>query len=235
MPKDHLPLHKKALPYFLVIFGLLVGLGLAIDWDIKIAGIWDVSFKAQFWDIIASVGSLLAGIGTVGLLIFGWLKANEWIKQIRTQAKINLTIKTAERFASEASSLSLFINIHTNGKSQLDLTMEGGVSDVAHTSLSETSPFTTENFLLSIREKSASIDLLFGALHPILKGDHVYKKNLDNWSNESIEFSIIRAQLESQLLSGETLNFSRLKDNALWRGVDARAIFTICLTRELQL
>jgi len=79
--KERLPIHKQAYPYFLLTLGLFFGLGIAIDWDITISGIWDISFKAKLeteksgWDIAASIGSMFAGLGTVGLLAFGWVKS----------------------------------------------------------------------------------------------------------------------------------------------------------------
>lgn len=87
--KDNQPLHKKTFPYIMLVIGLCFGLGIAIDWDLKVAGNWnwDVGFKTQLeteksvWDIVASIGAILAGIGTIGLLVLGWITTQDWKKQ----------------------------------------------------------------------------------------------------------------------------------------------------------
>lgn len=84
---------KKFFPYILFAVGLLYGLGFAIDWNIQVGGLWDVSFKTQLeteksaWDIVAAIGSILAGVGTICLFVFGLLKANEWKKQMLLKDK----------------------------------------------------------------------------------------------------------------------------------------------------
>lgn len=38
--------------------------------------------STDFVSAVSAVGSLLAGAGTVGLLLFGWLKADEWMNKM---------------------------------------------------------------------------------------------------------------------------------------------------------
>uniref|UniRef100_A0A6M3LYL7 Uncharacterized protein n=1 Tax=viral metagenome TaxID=1070528 RepID=A0A6M3LYL7_9ZZZZ len=112
--KERFPLHKRAYPYFLLTLGLLFGLGIATSWDIKVSGVWDVSFKAQLeteksaWDIVAAIGSLLAGLGTVGLLAFGWFKGTVWITQLKTEKRVNLILGTSNKLISESELFSIF-------------------------------------------------------------------------------------------------------------------------------
>jgi hypothetical protein len=136
--KERLPIHKRTYPYFLLTLGLLFGLGIAIDWDIKISGMWDVSFKTQFeteksaWDIVAAIGSLLAGLSTVGLLVFGWFKGNEWIKQIRTTKRLdtivlelnNLRLKSAETALFIEQELNKIASNHSNRLNNKRLTID---------------------------------------------------------------------------------------------------------------
>ena len=115
--KEQSPLHKKAFPYILLILGLLVGLALAIDWNVQVVGVWDVSFKSQLeteksaWDIIAAVGSFFAGFSTLGLLIFGTVKSNEWIKQIKENKRFDLSIKSVLELQPLAEDASIKIHL----------------------------------------------------------------------------------------------------------------------------
>lgn len=113
-------LDKKAKPYLLLTLGLLVGLGIAIDWDLSVT--WDFVFdggisinyeaievsKKDGWDIASSVGSLLAGLGTVGLLLFGWLKADSWISNIAAERNLKLI----DSISSQTMSLWHFFQLH---------------------------------------------------------------------------------------------------------------------------
>ncbi|SHG33454.1 hypothetical protein SAMN02745753_03714 [Marinomonas polaris DSM 16579] len=112
--KDHRPLHKKTFPYMMLFIGLLFGLGIAIDWDIKISGMWDVSFKTQLeteksaWDIVAAIGSLLAGLGTVGLLAFGWVKASDWLTQMKSDKRTSFIIETSNNLIKASDSFHYY-------------------------------------------------------------------------------------------------------------------------------
>lgn len=103
---------EKLFPCIIFVIGLLYGLGFAIDWNIQVGGLWDVSLKTQLeteksaWDIVAAIGSLLAGLGTVGLLAFGWVKADSWIAQIKSNARISLIIEASNRLIAESNSLN---------------------------------------------------------------------------------------------------------------------------------
>lgn len=47
------------------------------------------SSTSSFWGVVAAIGSLLAGLGTVGLLVFGWVKGDSWIKQERFRRQLD--------------------------------------------------------------------------------------------------------------------------------------------------
>ena len=47
------------------------------------------SSTSSFWGIVSAIGSLLAGLGTVGLLAFGWVKGTEWMKQERFRRELD--------------------------------------------------------------------------------------------------------------------------------------------------
>jgi len=113
--KERLHIHKQAYPYFLLTLGLFFGLGIAIDWDITISGIWDISFKAKLeteksgWDIAASIGSMFAGLGTVGLLAFGWVKSNEWLNKIHEEKRLEQKIDLVSGINEGAWKINIFI------------------------------------------------------------------------------------------------------------------------------
>ncbi|RNF52979.1 hypothetical protein EBI00_02445 [Marinomonas hwangdonensis] len=107
--KERLPIHKQAYPYFLLTLGLLFGLGIAIDWDI--------GFKAKLeteksgWDIAASIGSLLAGFGTVGLLVFGWIKGSVWVNQIKSEKRLNIIIEASDELIKASNYFENIVKI----------------------------------------------------------------------------------------------------------------------------
>lgn len=107
---------KKFFPYIIFAIGLLYGLGFAIDWNIQVGGLWDVSFKTQLeteksaWDIVAAIGSLLAGLGTVGLLAFGWIKANDWIKAAKHAQKLEFETSLAFEISKHAIDLLAYFS-----------------------------------------------------------------------------------------------------------------------------
>lgn len=87
---------KNSKALFFAILALLVGLGLAIDWNITLSGtwVWDVSFSTQLeteksaWDIVASIGALLGGSATIGLLWVAASARKDWEKSIHYSANI---------------------------------------------------------------------------------------------------------------------------------------------------
>jgi hypothetical protein len=105
---------EKFFPYIIFVIGLLYGLGFAIDWNIQVGGLWDVSFKTQLeteksaWDIVAAIGSLLAGLGTVGLLAFGWIKASDWLTQMKSDKRINFIIETSNNLITVSDSFHYY-------------------------------------------------------------------------------------------------------------------------------
>ena len=61
--------------------------------------------SVDFWQ---TVSSLSAGFGTVGLLIFGWVKADSWIEQNKSNARISLIIDTSNRLIDASESFNYF-------------------------------------------------------------------------------------------------------------------------------
>ena len=80
MPRKSEPkLRIEYLPVALLFF--MFGIGLVASWE------W------EFWHVTSSIGSLLAGTGTVGLLWFGWTKANDWIHQKKSDLIVSECIR----------------------------------------------------------------------------------------------------------------------------------------------
>ncbi len=46
----------------------------------------------DFW---GAVGSMLAGLGTIGLLSFGWIKGNDWLTQMKSEKRTSFIIETS--------------------------------------------------------------------------------------------------------------------------------------------
>ena len=96
--------------YALVIAALVV---VIIKYDPDVTGLipstdqepTGSSKPSDFLTIVSSIGSLLAGLGTVGLLIFGWVTSKNWMSQIKTDKYTSLKLKTAESCYSEARQL----------------------------------------------------------------------------------------------------------------------------------
>lgn len=86
------------------LIGTLFSAGLANDWP----------WGKDVWGGISGIGSLLAGLGTIGLLIFGWIKGNEWMKQERFTRQLddlNALLEEAGKLQSiyaEISTISPF-------------------------------------------------------------------------------------------------------------------------------
>lgn len=51
------------------------------------------STSKTVWDILSSIGSLLAGLGTIGLLIFGYVTADTWKQQTAHDIKVKTSIE----------------------------------------------------------------------------------------------------------------------------------------------
>lgn len=52
--------------------------------------------KWDFWTVVSSTGSLLAGLGTVGLLAFGWFARKDWVKQNTFDKTIKYLLEAEE-------------------------------------------------------------------------------------------------------------------------------------------
>ena len=81
-----------------IITGFLAGM-------VFIAGMSNISSlePKDYWQ---TVGSLSAGFGTLAILIFGWLKADEWKKQNIQHAKLNTTLELIKTINSDTALLS---------------------------------------------------------------------------------------------------------------------------------
>lgn len=53
-----------------------------------------------FWGM---VGSMLGGLGTVGLLAFGWVKANEWLRQAHEKKLLDIKLQSIENINTAIS------------------------------------------------------------------------------------------------------------------------------------
>tara|TARA_R110001606_G_scaffold8453_2_gene37174 strand:+ start:3543 stop:4229 length:687 start_codon:yes stop_codon:yes gene_type:complete len=85
---------------FLLKEGLTLITGAALGATIALA----LSYKdaTDFWTM---VGSLLAGLGTVGLLAFGWIKAGDWIKEAKHSKKLEFEASLASDISKHAIDL----------------------------------------------------------------------------------------------------------------------------------
>jgi hypothetical protein len=82
------------------------------------------SSTSSFWDIVASIGSLLAGLGTVGLLAFGWIKAGDWIKEAKHSRKLEFETSLAQTISKHAFDLQSYYNVYLIHK-----VIDGNMSD----------------------------------------------------------------------------------------------------------
>ncbi|UTV98795.1 hypothetical protein KDW99_16280 [Marinomonas rhizomae] len=98
---------KSVLSYtldFILKEGLTLITGGALGATITLALSYEDAMS--FWGI---VGSLLSGLGTVGLLAFGWFKADEWMKQITTEKKLNIKADIVCSFKESAMKASTIL------------------------------------------------------------------------------------------------------------------------------
>ena len=66
----------------------------------------------DFWQ---TFGSLSAGFGTLAILLFGWMKAEDWIQQIKSEKRIHLALKQANDLVTETKTfLRYFENEYAN-------------------------------------------------------------------------------------------------------------------------
>lgn len=81
--KDQMTVFKTLLLYSaIMITGILIGMVMN-----SAASLSDELSTKDYWQ---TIGSLSAGFGTLAILIFGCLKANEWISQIALQRKLSV-------------------------------------------------------------------------------------------------------------------------------------------------
>jgi hypothetical protein len=104
---------------FLLNEGLTLITGAALGATIALA----LSYKdaTDFWTM---VGSMLAGLGTVGLLAFGWIKAGDWIKEAKHSKKLEFETSLAQTVSKHAFVLQSFFNVYLVPK-----VIDGNLSD----------------------------------------------------------------------------------------------------------
>ena len=99
---------------FLLKEGLTLITGAALGATIALALSYEDA--TAFWGML---GSLLAGLGTVGLLAFGWFASRDWIKQNTFDKTINYLLE-AEELQSSIRTLSTKY-LYENEKKDFDL------------------------------------------------------------------------------------------------------------------
>lgn len=70
-----------------------------------LGGILSTTFEHGFWIHAGDIGSFLSGLGTIALIIIGWIKGNDWVKQIKREKVLALTIDTLNDLAMESESM----------------------------------------------------------------------------------------------------------------------------------
>jgi|GEM_PF-3510350 hypothetical protein len=86
---------------FLLCEGLTLMTGAALGAIISLALTWEDA--TNFWSMI---GALLAGLGTIGLLTFGWIKGNEWLIDLKHQKRLELSIDSGNRLLRDTTNKS---------------------------------------------------------------------------------------------------------------------------------
>lgn len=195
-----------------VILAYLIGLGLATDWELQIGGtwVWDVSFSTQLeteksaWDILAAIGSVLAGGGTICLFIFGLLKSNEWKKEMLLKDKrealfgwyleaLSYTDSVNTELASRLSKYRVYARSNEDRLKELNQAKRKGTENVDELSRKqkELASYTrslmvdcarAQNTLLGLKEKLNRRGKLLLANFP-------ENKTIANQINSSVDYS----------------------------------------------
>ncbi|TDR05949.1 hypothetical protein [Marinomonas communis] len=215
---------SKALqPLICLLIGLLIGLGVAIDWDISI----DLGTTKDGWGVTSSIGTLIGGLSTFGLFVLGLLASRSWL----SQTKIKLLIDSSKALAVEVSSLSMFMSINTTGEPSTLKVAAGDFSE-GECLLKDTSTYSHSEFLAVIRERSASIELTLNELDSLSKSfkDPRISEAIKNCRVEARELYLKR-KLAEMLLNeaGEEPNYSDMASILIWYGFYARKIHHIIL------
>ncbi|SBS32080.1 hypothetical protein MAQ5080_02160 [Marinomonas aquimarina] len=142
MPRKGEPkLRIEYLPVALFFF--MLGIGLAACWE------W------EFWDVTSSIGSLLAGTGTVGLLWFGWTKANEWMRQLQLKKAIDIIVNELQQLLESSSQLSRIYHQALHTQKVIKITESNNI-ELAKVELEDIEEKASDQFGKAL----ASIDLL---------------------------------------------------------------------------
>jgi hypothetical protein len=99
-----------------IITGFLAGM-------VFIAGMSNIS-TLEAKDYWQTIGSLSAGFGTLAILVFGWLKADDWIKSNKQASYIDLNIRLLTTLVEESSSLSAITREAVTKKNKADFESE---------------------------------------------------------------------------------------------------------------
>ncbi|QUX96635.1 hypothetical protein C0J08_15040 [Marinomonas sp. CT5] len=67
------------------------------------------SSTSSFWGIVSAIGSLLAGLGTVGLLAFGWVKGSEWIRKLKASKRLDIIVLELNNLCLTSEAVATFI------------------------------------------------------------------------------------------------------------------------------
>ena len=99
-----------------IITGFLAGM-------VFIAGMSNISSlePKDYWQ---TIGSISAGFGTLAILVFGWIKANDWIKSNKQASYIDLNIRLLTTLVEESSSLSAITREAVTKKNKADFESE---------------------------------------------------------------------------------------------------------------
>jgi hypothetical protein len=90
---------------FLLKEGLTLITGAALGATIALALSYEDA--TDFWGM---VGSLLAGLGTVGLLAFGWFKGSEWIRQLKASKRLDIIVLELNNLCLTSETVATFID-----------------------------------------------------------------------------------------------------------------------------
>lgn len=101
---------------FILRDGLILATGAALGAVISLAMSYEDA--TSFWSMI---GAMLAGLGTVGLLAFGWITAQDWLKQSKENKRLELAVEStlkllplAEKASSNIYAYFQKLNINTD-------------------------------------------------------------------------------------------------------------------------
>lgn len=207
---------------FLIANGLIIA-GLAFlfiksdpDMAKLIISTQQESSTSSFWGIVSAIGSLLAGLGTVGLLAFGWVKGNEWIRQVKASKRLDVIVLELNNLCLASEAVFEFIDQELGEATQLDSALIKRIKLLKEGRLTE-NQFTEKTImltnkiwphmstLLAIYSSSRKYSLEFSQLGKaqgelLTKSKVIFKENIS--SDESIIDRMIIARQQAKTISG---------------------------------